>query len=423
MRNVYLVIKHEISTTLGKPSFWLTTFVFPLIIFVITFGSQILAQDLTEDQPDGGLIPGLGGPGQETAAQIIGYVDEAGVITQIPEAIPAELLREFASRTAADAGIAAGEIEQYYVLPEEFLDTGEVILVQASFSPFAQLAEDSWFEYVITYNLVEDVDVAVLLLNPMPQVRSESLAVSDESPTPEADGVATSLVSTGMLFIFFFVLTMSSGFMLRSVTQEKENRVMELLLLSLRPRDLMLGKILGLGLVALLQMAIWLGGGLFIVGRGLPIAGLAAGALSQTLPSGFVVWAVLYFLFGYLTFASLLGALGTLAPTMREGSQFTFLVLLPLMIPLWLNSVFIEAPDGTLATALSIFPLTSPVSMVARMTATSVPIWQVLLSLGLLAATTYGLILLSARFFRSDTLLSSAPLDMKRIRQELKRLI
>jgi ABC-2 type transport system permease protein len=137
------------------------------------------------------------------------------------------------------------------------------------------------------------------------------------------------------------------------------------------------------------------------------------------LPEGFALWAVLYFLLGYMTFASAMGAIGTLAPTMREASQFTFAVLLPLMIPVWLNTAFMQAPNGSLVTFLSIFPLTSPVSMVARLTAVRVPLWQMLLSLGLLVATAYGFVLMSARFFKADTLLSAVPLDFKRLRTEV----
>jgi ABC-2 type transport system permease protein len=181
----------------------------------------------------------------------------------------------------------------------------------------------------------------------------------------------------------------------------------------------MLGKMLGLGAVALLQMAIWLGASVMILREGAPIFGMAASLMRMSLPSGFIVWSLLYFFFGYLMFAALLGALGALAPTMREGSQFTFVMLLPLMIPMWLNTSFAQAPNGGLVTFLSLFPLTSPVSMMARYAATDVPMWQLGLSLVLLGLTAYGFVLLAARFFRADTLLSQAPLNLGRIRDEL----
>jgi ABC-2 type transport system permease protein len=414
MRNVILVIKHEITKTVGRPSFWITGFIFPLIIFAFTFGSQLLAQGMAQGEGNGGLFGGA-----PAEPRPVGYVDEAGVVTDLPPGIPAGLLRSFTSADAAEAAMSADEIDQYYVVPTDFIATGDLTLIQRSFSPFEGLDGNSLIEYVLVYNLVEDPDVAALVQNPMPNVRAEALQPAGEAPVDDRPSGQPSLAPMAMLFIFFFVLTMSSGFMLRSVTREKENRIVEVLLLSLRPRDLMLGKMLGLGVVALLQMVLWMGGALLIMGEGSPMVGMVGQALSATLPPNFLLWAALYFLFGYLTFASLLGALGTLAPTMREGSQFTFLVLLPLMIPLWLNPTFTEAPNSPLAVALSLIPLTSPVSMIARLAATTVPLWQLAVSLVLLAATTYGFILLSARFFRSDTLLSNAPLNMKRIGQEL----
>jgi ABC-2 type transport system permease protein len=199
------------------------------------------------------------------------------------------------------------------------------------------------------------------------------------------------------------------------VSKEKENRTVEVLLLSLRPRDMMLGKILGLCVVALLQIVVW--GGAMLMFGGVSLGGLSA----LGLPEGFFVWALLYFVLGYLLYASLLGALGALAPTAREGTQFTFLIMLPLFVPLMLNGVLIETPDGGLTTFLSLFPLTSPVTMITRLAAGNVPIEQVLLGLVLLAITTYGIIVFSARFFRADTLLSFNALNFKRLLQEIRR--
>ncbi len=191
----------------------------------------------------------------------------------------------------------------------------------------------------------------------------------------------------------------------------------EVLLLSLRPRDLMLGKIVGLGFVALVQMGIWLGGSLLTLERNRALLDLAADAV--ILPPGFIGWAIAFFLLGFLVYAAMLGAIGALAPSAREGSQFTFIILLPLMLPLWFQSAFIQAPNGVLATFFSLFPLSAPMAMITRMVTTTVPLWQIVLSLALLAATAYGLVVLAARFFRADTLLSDATLDWKRLRGEL----
>jgi ABC-2 type transport system permease protein len=144
-------------------------------------------------------------------------------------------------------------------------------------------------------------------------------------------------------------------------------------------------------------------------------------AANFQLPSGFLVWGILYFLAGYLTYASLMAAIGALAPTAREGSQFTFIALLPLMAPVMINYIFIQHPNATLAIFLSIFPLTAPTAMLTRMAATNVPTWQALLGLGLLAATAYIFISLAARFFKADNLLSGASIQWKRLVSEFWR--
>jgi ABC-2 type transport system permease protein len=413
MRNIWLVIKHEILSRLGKPSFWLTTFIFPMIIMGITFGSQLLATNLAADEEQS-LMQML--TGQLEDQPVSGYVDRANLVQAFPETFPNDLFHSYADEAAADAALEAGEIDQYYIIPAGYVETGDLILIQGTFSPFGALNDQSLMEYLITYNLVGDQQTTQLLSMPAPQVEQIALAPQEsggEGP-PDATGGAGTAVSYVVLFIFFFLVTMSSGFMLNSVTKEKENNVVEVLLLSLRPRELMLGKIMGLGVVGLLQMLIWGGAAFALTGSGLTIAALSVFS-SISLPPMFFVWGLLYFLLGYLTFASALGAIGALAPNTREGSQFTFVVLLPMMLPLWLNTAFTEAPNGPLAVAFSIFPLSSPAAMMARLIATTVPLWQVLVSLGLLAGTTYGFVLLAARLFRADNLLSGETLNTKRL--------
>jgi ABC-2 type transport system permease protein len=201
------------------------------------------------------------------------------------------------------------------------------------------------------------------------------------------------------------------------VTREKENRTAELLLTSLSPRELMLGKVVGLGAVALFQMAIWLGGGQFLLVGG----AVAASALTgQGLSLSFFLWAIVFFLFGYVVYAAALGALGALAPNMREGSQFTFVLLIPLLIPLWLNNVFFNDPHGPFATAMSLFPLTAPTAMVTRLSVGGVPAWQPFVALAGLIVTAYLFVVLAARFFRADTLLSGASISWGRVASELR---
>jgi ABC-2 type transport system permease protein len=406
MRNVYLVIKHEILTTLGTRSFWFTTIVLPLLILGLNFGTQVVAERTIAQEERAAASP---------TSETIGYVDPGGLIETIPPGVPAEMFRAYPDQDTAQAALEAGAIARYYVIPRDWIESGDLVLVDRTFKPIGGVPGSELFRYTLNYNLVGDADRARLLLDPTPRVTSTALA---PSKADERQGPRAFWVTYATMFIFFFSLTMSSSIMLQSVSKEKETRTAEVLLLSLRPRELMLGKLIGLGAVALLQLAIWAGGGLVALSQGEQLLGAAG---SFELPSGFIVWLLLYFVFGYAAYASVLGAIGVLAPTAREATQFTFAVLLPLMIPLWLNTAFAQDPNGNLPVFLSLFPPTAPLSMITRLVATKVPLWQPIVSLAGLAAMAYGFVLLSARLFRADTLLSSSSLSLKRLIAELRR--
>jgi ABC-2 type transport system permease protein len=197
---------------------------------------------------------------------------------------------------------------------------------------------------------------------------------------------------------------------MRSVVAEKENRTVEVLLLSLRPYELMVGKILGLSVVAWTQLLAWLGAAVLMLNRGsewLNVSGF-------DFPPGFFVWALLFLAFGYLLYAAVMAAGGALAPNAREGGKVTWLLILPLMPTMMFGSTFLENPHGTLALVLSLFPLSAPSAMVTRLAVAEVPLWQPIVSLLGLAGTGYLTVLLAARFFRAGNLLSQAAFNWRR---------
>ena len=185
---------------------------------------------------------------------------------------------------------------------------------------------------------------------------------------------------------------------------------MEILMVSVTPRQLLTGKIVGLGIVGLLQVVAWVGTGRILLARSgttfnLPIA--------FQLPPSFLVWGLVFFLLGYAVYASLMAGLGALVPNLREASQATILVIFPLLIPMVLNSILINEPDSLISVFLSLFPLTSPVAMMTRLAAGSVPIWQLLLAAALLAGTAVFVVRAVARMFRAQTILSGQTFSRK----------
>lgn len=409
MRSTFLVIEHEIKTTLAKRSFWITTFLFPVVIVLFTVLPQLFAQDAVSESEGLGVAV-------QTGVQSIGYVDHAGVLARLPTGLPAGALQRFSNEDEAQEALAAGRVRQVYILPPDFVATGQVVLVDSQAAPLAGLSTVNLLEYAITYNLLGgDERLASLLQDPMPHLEVTALNPPTAPARDETDPLSFG-VPIAVMFILFFTITMSSGYMLQSVVKEKENRTAEVLLLSLQPVELMGGKIIGLGTVALVQMLVWLALGRIALVGGQAVTTAAASVVTPA----FAAWTVLYFLLGYLLYASALGALGALAPNVREGSQFTFILILPLLLPLWFNSVFTQAPDSAMVVALSLFPLTAPTAMVTRLAVTAVPLWQMAVGLAGLAVTAFFFVQASAHFFRADTLLSDSSLNWQRLLAELR---
>ncbi len=410
MRNILLFIKHEILTTLGKKSFWIMTFLFPLIVLGFSVGMQTIGTKAIEEAEET-----ASSIEQTSLAKQIGVVDNVGILDSFPNWIPAGYFVSYPNREIADADLKSGKINQYYYIPDQFYETGDIILVDRNFQPLRSSANAEIMEKILSETLIDKDPKGSFISNPTATINGHAIA---PSTGPDKDDPYLYIVPMATLFIFFFVITSSSGFLLTSVTKEKENRTAETLLVSLEPREIMTGKIIGLGIIALFQMTVWLSGALFALKQSNQ---LLATATDFKLPPGFFIWALLFFILGYFLYGAILGAIGVLAPNAREAGQFTFIAILPLLIPLWFNYSFTESPDGALSVFLSLFPLTAPSSMITRLTTGNVPIWQLILSLGGLTITSYLFIILSSRLFRADNLLSSESLDWKRIMKVFQR--
>jgi ABC-2 type transport system permease protein len=204
------------------------------------------------------------------------------------------------------------------------------------------------------------------------------------------------------MFFYIIILT-SASLLLSSVASEKESRVMEIMMTSVTPMQMLTGKIIALGATGLLQTVVWSGAGLLL----LRISGSSFNIpVAFQLPISILGWGVLFFLLGYALYGSLMAGLGALVPNLREASQATTVIILPLILPLLLINNLISDPNGTLSVILSIFPLTSPVSMMTRLAAADVPIWEPILATLLLVGTVYLVIRAVAGMFRAQNLLS-----------------
>jgi ABC-2 type transport system permease protein len=242
----------------------------------------------------------------------------------------------------------------------------------------------------------------------------------------EADAAAA-LAGIGyvMGFVIYVCVFIYGAFVMRGVIEEKTNRIAELIASSARPFQLMMGKVLGIGAMGLTQFLVWCTIGMAIMAFGGTVATLfidpaeyglteatdrqqildAAGVAIPQIPFSAFVLFVLFFVGGYLLYASLFAAVGSAVEQESDAQQFVLPIAAPIVIPMMMIGPVIESPDSALAFWLSIIPFFSPILMTVRIAATAVPFWQTGLALVLLVGAFMGSIWVSSRIYRVGILM------------------
>lgn len=405
MKKIWLVLSHEIETIVRSRSFILTLILVPLAGFLVVFIVGILQRNNPSPDLTSLLLP--------ERPPLKGFVDNSGIILEVPEEL-GEIVRAYPNERDGLQALREGQIAVLYVVSRDYLETGKIDL----FAQQINLLEDSGNAYpvdwLIHYNLLKEQPQLLSRVGQPLNLKVEFIAT--EKPPRDTNDMLTFFVPYGITLFFYVFILGSASLLLSNITTEKQNRVMEILLTSVTPLQLMTGKIIGLGLVGLLQMIVWLVSALIL----LQFSGRTVTALQGIqIPPAIIGWGVLYFILGYTIFAGLMAGIGALVPNMREASQATFLVILPLIIPLMFISLLINRPDAALSIGLSLFPLTSPVAMMTRLAASPVPFWQLGLAAVLQTLAAVFIIRLVSGMFRAQNLLSGQPFSVKVFLQAL----
>ncbi len=395
MNRTWLVLRHEVSTNLSRRSWLLATFGVPLVAAALT---------LVMSAPKGSTAPSASlAPTPASTASIEGFVDHSSLIATIPEDVQG-ILKPFPSEAEARRAMQAGEISAYYVVPYDYLERGDLLRIDPGHG-LLDSGQPQRMQWTLLVNLLGgDQKQARLVWQPM-DLNVQVLGTSAQRQV----GIGASYWIPYICgFLLYASVILSSSLLRSSLGKERSNRLQEVLLLSVSPRQLLVGKIVGLGLVGLLQTAIWLG-------TGYALLSLSGQALILRIPASLIVWGVLYFLLGYALYASALAGLGALTgPNAAGSSTADFVIVWPLVIPITLIPVLIQKPQGTLSVVLSLFPPTAPVSMMTRLSVEPVPAWQLGLSVGLMLLAAVLVLRAVVRVFRTQTLLSGEAFTTRR---------
>lgn len=408
MRALWLVFHFETMRQLKRLGYLLVTFGVPIAAVALFLLFRVLSSSAAEagtggrgDLPLGANVLGEGAISEDSPlaqARPMGFVDHSGLLGNVPTLI------RFSSEEAALNALKNGEISAYYVIAADYLQTGKV---EAYFQRFnLGSLSDVAIRQALLSALIRQADLAPQKLALLQARTLNVTPIAIGEVASQATENTNLLLANVFAILLLFTALTTSGYLLQSLTEERENRAAEVLLSALRPRDLLFGKFLAMNVLALLQMTLWIGTALFLLSQA---AGILPDLSGITLRTDQVIVLVVYFVLGYLFFSSVYAIISALTANFREGTQLSVVVILPAMLPFYLSVAFINTPNEALPVLLSMISITAPLAMTLRASVTSVPLGEVLLSAALLSLTIVACVWLAARLFRVNMLLSGRP--------------
>jgi ABC-2 type transport system permease protein len=378
-----LIFRHEFRHTIKRAGFIVMTLIVPVLGF-LGIGIYQLVSTITE--------PSVAG------TTTIGYVDEVGGFDQYTNQGPIELVR-YDTQDDATAALINYSVSEYFIIPPDYIATGVISRYTLEKQLETPQPTVSAIKDFLTSNLLSgkvSQDTVVRIEAPL------SVAVTRLTETgaiaSDQGGFGNAIVPGIFAFLLAFSLNFSASYFVQGLGEEKENRLIEVLLSSVSPRQLLIGKILGLGAAGMVQVAVWLVSLPLI----LSLASNTIGGFFSTiqLPANFVVLGVVYFLLGYLFFAVLSAGVGAISTSVREGQQMALVYTLLAFVPLWFSSLLFIFPNSPIWKVLTIFPVTAPIAMMLKLGVTDIPAWELAASIVVLALSVIVVLLLSIKVFR-----------------------
>jgi len=404
VKKTWIIARHEFKTTIRRISYILLTISFPLLGLL----GILVYVGVTQ----------WGGEGPPPEELKIGYVDETGIFDEYTNPDGVVFMLYDTSDEAREA-MFGEEVGEFFLIPESYLETGLIDRYTTERElglPGATIAQME--DFLLANLLSGEVSDEVLERAQAPLLL---MSTRLDPETGEIIPAESELTAFAMPYVFALLFMMSlfftSGYLLQGVSEEKENRLIEILLSSVSAKQLLSGKVIGLGAAGLMQIVVWLISAMALLAIASVFISLPEGL---TIPIGLFIFGIIYFILGYLLFGILMATLGSIGSTARESSQWTGIIVMPAIIPLILIGLFIENPSHLIFTIFTLFPLTAPVAAIMKLSIGAFPIWELLLSIAILIASILGTMWLAARVFRTFLLMYGKSPSLREMRRYIR---
>jgi len=324
----------------------------------------------------------------------------------ILEEVPLAGRSEAEINTELDRRLKAKEIDAYLILPADLMQNGKALFYRRNTSDlFSTRKIQGALDGAIREQRLSDAHVDAATLKELARPSQfETMRISSAGNERDSGWGFVLMFFGG--FVMYISVLLYGQVVLGAVIEEKETRIAEVLFSSVKPFTLLMGKLLGVSLVALTQLTIW---GLAVAGFGVYGINLLASRgiplVVPKVPLLFYVYFVLFFLVGYFVYATLYALIGSIVTTSQEGGQLAMPIIVLLVISFYLFLPVSKNPDSTLAFWLSIIPFFAPISMLVRIITQTPPLWQIVLSLVIGVSTATLLTWVSARIYRIGMLM------------------
>jgi hypothetical protein len=418
MKNIILIAKREFFTQVKKKSFIILTLLTPLLIIVF-----------------GGVVS-LMFQANETQMQI-SVIDKSGLFKdrlKSDENIRYVFSSEETEKSLIKALETTEEMNGVMIIPKKEiheLENSIEILTNKNLSNEARRNIAGNISEIIKAEKINALGISTAQiedLNKGVNLHVVNVLEKEKKQDSFLVGVKSGLSMFLMYCVFTFIMMYGIRVM-RSVLEEKNNRVVEILISSVKPFELMMGKILGVTGVALVQFGVWvvmifasvmtLGSSNVGMVSGVAEVQMVLSALSQ-INYGLILFVfVIYFLLGYLFYSAMYAAIGSAVDNETETQQFTLFAILPMMLGFYGSITIMNNPDGPMSFWLSMIPFTSPIAMLARIPF-DVPVWELVLSIGILLVSTLGMVFIASKIYRVGILMYGNKVTLKELWKWMK---
>lgn len=410
MRKFWLIFKREYLTRVRSKGFIVATLGIPLLSIGLFGFSIFMATRQTDHTLKIAILDEAGG----LAASIA-----KGLERKLPNGHPAfELVKtldrpdaEEKTREELRREVMDGQLDGYLVIPRLGRD--------ASSEKTAEFHTQNPGDFTLTPSIARAVSDAVIARRlgdlgvPAEKlssaVRAMELKVVKVSKQGEVEEKGQTFLTAIMAAMFLYTTLAMYGIVtMRSVLEEKTTRIVEVLISAVRPFQLLAGKIVGVGAVAFTQYFIWISTAVLVTTYGATAAAVfrpGASAPHIRIPPLLLIFLAVYFLLGYLLYASIYAAVGAASSNEQDAQQLQLAATLPLVVGIVMFNLILRDPNSTASVALSEIPFFAPIIMLLRIAIQTPPAWQVALSIALLLLTTLGVVYFSARIYRVGVLM------------------